>query len=217
MLSISYLNSLKGLKKNNETGMAMKRIKTIEVLRFIPALFRYADVAKLVSNPNVFLTRALKAGYVTRIIRGVYYNTFKDTPKIEEVACFLKAPSYISCEWALNEHGVILQVPVVCSVITLGTSVGKRNKVKYKGVVIEYSKISEKLFWGYEVKEGLNIATPEKAMLDTVYLRGYIPFMDELELENLNVKQLIKSAKLFPKSVQKKVEVFKEIKGQKTH
>jgi predicted transcriptional regulator of viral defense system len=194
-------------------GKAMKRIKTIEVLRFLPALFKYADVNKVVSNPNVFLTRALKAGYVTRIMRGVYYNTFKNEPKIEEVACFLKTPSYISCEWALNEHGVILQVPVVCSVITLGTSVGKRNEVKYKGVIIEYSRISEKLYWGYEVKEGVNIATSEKALLDTVYLRGYIPFMDELELENLNIEKLIESAKLFPKSVQKKVDIFRKIKS----
>ena len=188
----------------------MKKVRTVEVLRFLPALFRYVDVAKFVPNPNVFLTRALKAGYVVRIVRGVYYNTFKEPPRVEEVACFLRTPSYVSCEWALNYHGVILQVPVVCSVITLGTSVGARNRVNYRNVVIEYSKITERLFWGYEVREGFNIAAPEKALLDTVYLRGYIPFIDELELENLDIGQLMESSRLYPKSVQKKVGILEE-------
>ncbi len=189
----------------------MKKVKTVEVLRFLPSLFRYADMGKLVSSPNVFLTRALKSGYVVRIIRGVYFNTFKETPKIEEVACFLRAPSYISCEWALNEHGVILQVPAMCSVITLGSSVGKRYKVTYRNVEIEYSKISEKLFWGYKVREGFNLATAEKALLDAVYLRGYVPFIDELELENLDRRNLKESARLYPRSVQRKVEFLEKI------
>jgi predicted transcriptional regulator of viral defense system len=186
----------------------VKKQKTVEVLRFLPALFRYADVAKFVSNPNVFITRALKTGYVARIVRGVYYNTFKEAPQVEEVACFLRTPSYISCEWALNYHDVILQVPVVCTVITLNTSVGERNKVHYKGVVIEYSKISEKLFYGYETREGFNIATPEKALLDTLYLRRHVPFIGELELDNLDMIKLMDLSKLYPMSVQKKVRVI---------
>jgi hypothetical protein len=189
----------------------VKKQKTVEILRIFPALFRYADVAKFVSNPNVFLTRALKAGYVARIARGVYYNTFKDSPNVEEVACFLRTPSYVSCEWTLNYHNVIFQVPVACTVITLSTSVGERNKVYYKGTVIEYSKISEKLFFGYETREGFNIAIPEKALLDTIYLRGHIPFEGELELENLDITKLIDLSKLYPLSVQKKVSMLKQI------
>ena len=188
----------------------MKKQKTVYVLMSLPALFRYADAAKFISNPNVFLTRALKAGRVARIVRGVYYNTFKDVPRVEEVACYLRTPSYISCEWALNYHGVILQVPVVCTVITLSTSVGERNKVHYKGVVIEYSKISEKLFYSYEVREGFNIATPEKALLDALYLRRRIPFVDELEHDKLDITQLIFLAKSYPIPVQKKISIFKQ-------
>ncbi len=187
----------------------MKKQKTVDVLMSLPALFRYADAAKFVSNPNVFLTRALKAGRVARIVRGVYYNTFKNAPRVEEVACYLRTPSYISCEWALNYHDVILQVPVVCTVITLSTSVGERNKVHYRGIVIEYSKISERLFYGYEVREGFNIATPEKALLDTLYLRSQIPFADELELNNLDITQLMVLSKSYPVSVQKKISTLK--------
>lgn len=187
----------------------MKRQKTVEVLRFLPALFRYADIAKFVKNPNVFLTRALKAGYIARIIRGAYYNTFKDAPSVEEVACYLRRPSYVSCEWALNYHNIILQVPVICTTITLSSSVGKRNRVHYKGVVIEYSKISENIFTGYDTKEGFNMAVPEKAMLDTIYLRGHIPFLGELELDNLDLTKLKDFSLLYPVSVQEKARALR--------
>ena len=181
----------------------MKRQKSVEILRFLPALFRYGDMAKWVANPNVFLTRALKAGYVNRIIRGFYYNTFKEPPAIEEVACYLRTPSYISGEWALNYHNIILQVPVVCTVITLSPSIGRRNTVRYREAVIEYSKISEKLFFGFDTQEGFNMAVPEKALLDTMYLRGRIPSIGELELDNLDLPKLKKLSALYPLSVRK--------------
>lgn len=187
----------------------MKRQKTVEALRFLPSLFRYADAAKIVSSTNVFLTRALKAGYIERIVRGVYYNTFKEVPKVEEVACFLRTPSYVSCEWALHYHNVILQVPVVCTAITLSQSVGERNKAHYRGLIIEYSKIAEKLFFGFETIEGFNIATAEKALLDTLYLRSRIPFIGELELDNLNMTKLKQLSKVYPKAVQKRVDALR--------
>ncbi len=185
--------------------------KTIEVLRQLPMIFKYADVSKFVSYPNVFLTRAIKAGYIERIMRGVYYNTFKRAPSYEEIACALRVPSYISCEWALNYHNLLLQVPTVCTVITLSSSVGKRNRVSYKGIIIEYSKIKEDLFFGYETHKSFNMAIPEKALLDTVYLRNRIPFPDEIELENINLDILHEMLQPFPETVKKKLSKFIKI------
>lgn len=183
------------------------RVKTIEVLRTLPILFKYAEVAKFVSNPNVFLTRALKLGYVTRLMKGAYLNLFKgEFPEVEEVASFLRWPSYVSCEWALNYHGLILQSPLICTVITLSGSVGVRNRVVYQGITIEYSGIAESLFWGFKKVNGFNMATPEKALIDTVYLRKYIPFPDELETYNLDMKELKKIVQRYPGSTQKLVE-----------
>ena len=184
----------------------MKNVKTIDVLKFLPNLFGYVDVAKFVSNPNVFLTRALKAKYVERISRGLYYNTLKKRPEFEEVACVIKTPSYISCEWALSYHNIILQVPLFCTVVTLGTSVGKRSNIVYRKIVIEFSKISEKLFNGYETANNFNMALPEKALLDTTYLRKHIPFKDEIEVEHLNLHKLAELSKSYPKTVQRKIE-----------
>jgi predicted transcriptional regulator of viral defense system len=184
-------------------------VTSVSILRQLPQLFHYADVEKFTGNANVFLTRALAKGFIERIARGVYLNAVRDgRPGIEEVACFLRTPSYISCEWALNRHGIIIQSPVVCTVLTLGTAVGQSRNVTFGGVTIEFSRIAPRLFTGFEAKDGYNLAGPEKALLDTVYLRKHVPFPDELDLDSINKDQLMRLAALFPAIVRKRLEVL---------
>ena len=179
----------------------------VSILRQLPHLFRYADVGKFTVNANVFLTRAQAKGFVRRVMRGVYINLLREPlPAIEEVACFLRTPSYISCEWALNHHGILLQAPMVCTVLTLDTAVGASRDIQFGGVTIEFSRISLHLFKGFETKNGFNLAGPEKALLDTIYLRKRIPFEDELELENIDHTQLMSIAEAFPGIVRKRLE-----------
>jgi predicted transcriptional regulator of viral defense system len=178
----------------------------VKILQKLPQLFRYADVEKYTGNANVFLTRALKNGLVERIARGVYINAFlKNRPEIEDVACFLRTPSYISCEWALNRHGILLQSPLVCTVLTLSTAVGLARNVQYGGATIEFSHLAARLFTGFETREGYNMALPEKALLDTIYLRKAIPFRDELEIARLDRRRLERLASPFPMQTRKLV------------
>ena len=180
---------------------------SVDILRYLPQLFRYTDVEKFTRNANVFLTRALAKGFVERLARGVYRNAMRDgRPSIEEVACFLRTPSYISCEWALNQHGVILQAPFVCTVLTLDTAVGQSRNVDFGGVTIEFSRIAPRLFTGYEMRDGFNLALPEKALLDTMYLRKHIPFPDELNFQYINKDTLAQMAMPFPAVVKKRLE-----------
>jgi len=100
----------------------------VDVLRKMPSpLFTSADAAKLVPNDNVFLFRASRKGYVKKIANKVYWNVLfsEKPPSVEQVACFARQPSYVSCEWALNYHGVLLQSPTVCTAITLHPGIGK--------------------------------------------------------------------------------------------
>ncbi len=179
----------------------------VEILKQLPHLFRHADVAKYTRNANVFLTRAQVRGLVERLARGVYLNRLREPmPAIEEVACFLRTPSYISCEWALNRRGVLLQSPTVCTVLTLETSVGASRNISFGGVTIEFSKIAPRLFNGFETQEGYNLAVAEKALLDTIYLRKRVPFADELELDRLDRQKLQTMAEEFPAVVKKRLE-----------
>jgi len=171
---------------------------SVTILKQLPLLFRYADVEKFTGNANVFLTRALARGFVERVARGVYINALREgQPGIEEVACFLRTPSYISCEWALNRHGVLLQSPVVCTVLTLDTAVGATRNLKFGGATIEFSRIAPRLFNGFETREGYNLALPEKALLDAIHLRKAIPFRDELELDALDMERLKQFAQMY--------------------
>ena len=45
------------------------------------------------------------------------------------------------------------------------------------------------------------MASPEKAVLDTLYYRGMIPAQDELEMDELDSKSLLKMVDRYPSSV----------------
>lgn len=187
-----------------------KNLSMVEVLKKLPVpLFSSVDAAKLVHDDNMFLFRAARKGYIRKISNRVYWNAIfsKEPPKVEQVACFARQPSYISCEWAMNLHGILLQAPFVCTAITLHTGVGKRNIISYGSFTMEYSKIAERLWLPGEIVDrgGATVASPGKAFLDAVYLRHKVPFAEELEVENLDMKKLKGLSSLYPKKVQDKI------------
>lgn len=182
-------------------------MSTIDTLQALPTLFRSADLLKFTGNANVFLTRALERGFITRLTRGVYVNSrMKTEPSLEEAACFVRTPSYISAEWALHLHGVIIQAPTVCTVVTLSTAVGVTRNLHWRGVTIEYSHISDRLYFGFTSQEGYNLAQPEKALLDYIYYRNALPFAGELELDMLDIGRLQEMAQPFPLRVREMIE-----------
>lgn len=182
---------------------------TIKRLKLLPRLFRKQDAEKVTPHAGMFLSRAVNRGLIHRINRGNYINSFlHEFPRVEEVACFLKPPAYISCEWALNYHGVSLQSPVVCTAITLSTSVGKKRNIQYQGSTIEFSKISPVLFAGFAYADRFYIASPEKAILDTLYYRRVIPAPDELEMDRVDLTLLSNMANNYPPSVSRSLLVY---------
>jgi len=190
----------------------MPKRSTIEILKQLPLLFRKAEVEKWTNHAPIFLSRAVQKGLVHRLSRGYYVNVFlKGWPSVEEVGCFLRAPAYISGEWALHKHGLLLQVPQTCTIITLHGSVGKSHSLNYQGITLEFSKIAPKLFFGFKRGGHYDLATPEKALLDLLYLRGKIPFADELELGDVDFEKLVYFSKNFPKTVRKKISFLKQI------
>lgn len=175
-------------------------------LKLLPVLFRKQDVEKVTPHAGMFLSRALKKGLIHRINRGNYINSFlHGFPVVEEVGCFLKVQGYISCEWALNYHGISLQSPTVCTVVTLNTSVGKKRNIQYQGITIEFSRISPPLFFGFTYVDRFYMASPEKSILDTLYYRGAIPAQDELELDGVNFNLLSKMARLYPTHISRTI------------
>lgn len=175
---------------------------TLKRLNGLPVIFRKQDADKVAPHTAMFLSRAIKKGLIHRLNRGNYINSFlHGFPPVEEIACFLRPPAYITCEWALNYHGVSLQSPYVLTVATLNSSVGKNRSIEYQGVTIEFSKIAPDLFFGFARIDNFYMATAEKAILDTLYYRKTLPAQDELELEDINTDTLLEMAEKYPKRV----------------
>jgi len=83
---------------------------------------------------------------------------------------------------------------------------GQRAEFHSAGATIEFPHIASRLFSGFESRDGFNLALPEKALLDTLYLRKTISFRDELELDQLDNNRLAEMAAPFlqPPAVQLK-------------
>ena len=119
------------------------------------------------------LSRWVRKRYLIRLKNSFYmFRELIDTPDIAlYVANRIYRPSYISLHTALSFYGLIPEaVARITSVSTLKTA-GIENDLGS----FSYSKIKNKLFTGFDYLPFLKdrtilIASPEKALLDLLYL-----------------------------------------------
>ncbi len=194
------------MKQLSEPGHG-KKVRVERILDKLPEVFGTRETEKFVNHSAQWSSRAVVAGYIVRLQRGVYWNRYRYPDlSLPFIACQVKAaPCYISCEWALHSHGVLLQRPFVCTVITLSTAVGAERRIEIMGESIEFSHIAEKLFWGYEPVDGYFLAGPEKAYLDTLYYGRDPEKWGELDIDMFEPHRLLKMAKKFPQRIQEKI------------
>ena len=155
------------------------------------------------------LTRWCKKGVLVRIAGGIYapYGTEIDVLKIANQMYY---PSYLSFESALSKYGILSQVPYT---LTFATP-KKTKKMILNEVEVEFTKLSDKYFFGYTFENGINIAIPEKALVDCLYLvsKGKrIMNVDELYLKNIDKEKLIEISKVFPKNT---MELVTDVAGR---
>jgi predicted transcriptional regulator of viral defense system len=77
-------------------------------------------------------------------------------------------PSYVSFQSALYLHGMVSQIPQVIYVASLARTRDVRTSLG----VFSIHRLAPTFFGGYETQpvSGVRLATPEKALLDTLYL-----------------------------------------------
>jgi len=186
MTGIDALKKLQELKKDYYTVKDLERVLNMPI-----------------DSLRGQLTRWCKKGVIIRISKGIYapYGT---EINITKVANQMYYPSYLSFESVLSKYGILSQVPY-----TLTFATPKRTKkVILNEIEVEFTKLSDKYFFGYVFENGINIASPEKALIDCLYLvskgkRGLN--IDELYLKNINKEKLIEIAKEFPENTRKLV------------
>ncbi|MEM0466929.1 MAG: hypothetical protein QXX20_04960 [Candidatus Thermoplasmatota archaeon] len=134
-------------------------------------LFSVSDIVHLVDEPkssiSVQLTRLSHAKILNRVAQGWYANPFNQ-PSVEEIAMVLRVPSYLSLEYALSRHGILSQRVYTLTLISPHPPYTFQSNQR----IYEYHQIQKSLFWGYTNEHGIFIGSPEKAMLDLIYIRG---------------------------------------------
>lgn len=135
------------------------------------SVFKLKDIA-LLSGDTDFQLLNLKLNYYVRTgklqnpRKGIYA---KPEYKPEELACTIYTPSYISLETVLQKAGVIFQYDSRLTVI----SYLSRN-IEIEGRTYRFRKLKNEILintMGIERLENqVNIAIPERAFLDLLYL-----------------------------------------------
>lgn len=137
-------------------------------------IFTASEVKLIFENQkNILIQIAfwIKKGYLKRIKEGLYILTSAVrgmSPMI--MAGKIYSPSYLSLEFALNYYGIIPDIPGTY------TSVSSKSTKYFKTDFghFSYQKIKSSFFTGYENRIEKNvsfsIATPEKALMDFLYL-----------------------------------------------
>ncbi len=134
------------------------------------AVFSIQQLSNLIRKPKkiakVYSSRLVSKNLAIKLVRGKI--SFSDDDFI--IATQLIEPSYISMQSALQFYDLTLQIPRFIECVTPSSS------RKYEKIGVLYHKVPSSFFYGYEKKTKNNsyifIATPEKALIDLVYLNS---------------------------------------------
>ncbi len=150
------------------------------------SVFSLTDVGMLVGESNFKKLNERLNYYVRRekLLRprkGVYV---KPGYNPEELACMLYTPSYISLEYVLQKAGVVFQYDERITAVSYLS-----RSVDIEGRTYAYRKIKGEILivtQGVIQTGNVNMATPERAFLDILYLNSTYYF-DNLHPLNENL------------------------------
>ena len=146
---------------------ALSRILAMHV-----PVFSTSDAAVQLGVPNgnasVMLARLAASRQVIRLRRGVWALEDSVDPLALPECLTAPFPAYVSLQSALYLHGMISQIPAVTYAISLART--RRYSTPLGTVSIHH--VQPSFFFGFEAagRAGGRLATPEKAMVDFLYL-----------------------------------------------
>jgi len=189
--------------------MDYKRLLEIEKL-----YFSHEDVADLLAikkeSAAVLCARYVKKGLLTRLKRDLYARTetiaHLSITDMYRIANLLQVPSYVSLMTALSHYGVSTQVQ---RGFVESVSVKRTKAFDRGGISFRYVKVSPALYGSFVKEQGAFIASPEKALIDSIYLASmgrYTLDVASLDLSKLDRKKLVRLAANHPSKTQKCLE-----------
>jgi len=152
--------------------------------------------------------RLVERGILIRMRRDLYALVNRNY-SLFSLANALHQPSVISLETALNYWGLIVQVPQVIFSVSL-----RSYRYETDNIEFIYRRIEPSLFRFGQVKsEDFHITEPEKAFLDTLYMKskGLVELLPEdVDMRKLDIELLIYYSRFYPGIVRRLLRVFRE-------
>jgi len=189
--------------------MSYERLLTIDKPFFTQYDVAHATGAKLASA-EVLCSRYVKKGLLMRLKRGFYAKTETlsnlDQIDLFRIANILQVPSYISLSTALFYHGISNQAQ---EGFFESISVKRTKTFQIGGLSFHYIKIRPDLYSHFIKRDGVFIALPEKAILDTFYLASLGRYSLDgscLDFTAANSKTLAEISGLYPPKARKYFE-----------
>jgi len=196
--------------------MKILQLRNIEKL-----YFGHEDIARALGitlqSAKVSANRYVRQGLLIRLKRNIYVLKDKwirlDREQVFPLANIIQVPSYISLMTALDYYEITTQVQ---RDFIESVAVKRTKEVEIGQRFFNYTKINTDLYSGFSRTRGFFIATPEKALLDALYLMSlgrYRFDIPSIDFSKLNLKKIEYLARLFPlktKRLLNKNEYFRE-------
>jgi hypothetical protein len=154
------------------------------------------------------LSRQQHRGLVENVANNIFVNRLALDFSGHELINLLRPESYLSLESVLRNSGISTQSPRDLTCVTSG----EPGKFRTPTLSIRFRHVAPHLFWGFHPKRTrygrYNLAEPEKALLDWIYLlrqEGSLVPTDELDLAPLDLAKLLQYSEKFPNPVRQQV------------
>jgi hypothetical protein len=171
------------MKKKDFIQEVYKDSRTVYTFGELALLLEESDAVRLRQKINYYV----KNKAILNIRRGIYA---KENYNAEELACKIYSPAYLSLEYVLQKESIIFQyseqltmVSYLSRVISVDNLKLSLRKIKNEILVNAHGIIQK--------DKGINIATPERALLDMLYLNKEFYFDNLAGIDQEKVRSLI--------------------------
>jgi len=181
----------------------MKIAELNEIKKFY---FGYEDIARSLgigaASARVTASRYVRQGLLLRMKKNMYvlrevWNAAGREQKFQ-LANMGQVPSYISLTTALDYYEITTQVQ---RDFFESVAVKRSKEINLDGNVFRYVKVTSALYCEFKKEKNFFIATPEKALLDAIYLMSYGRYgldISALDASKLDRKEIERLSREFP-------------------
>ncbi|MGD0664644.1 MAG: hypothetical protein ABSA17_02800 [Rhabdochlamydiaceae bacterium] len=163
------------------------------------------DIACLLGVSNEMasqmLRRLAQEKHIVHLARSLWVLDLKVNPLLLPGYLVAPFPCYVSLQTALYLHDMIDQIPRIITVV----SPARTRTIQTPLATIYVHHVEPEFFFGFDfdLKTGVKMATPEKALLDIYYLKKRLP---ELELpKSFNFKKAFAMIRKIPSQARRTI------------